>query len=349
MKQWIVDSKRRNKIRRKKQIEKYMRLTLQMCVFIGCLILTFLVTTKIVDFVRGTEQEKEVIALRQKDVISDEMKQGGYTNGYEENNVTMMLQSEIDKGSLILVNEWHPIREYSDAQMVEIGECLDGVCQVKSRRIKLQEEALHALREMLIDFNKVVGESDLTVISGYRDFNTQEKLHYNSLLEVKKTDEALVAKPDRSEHHTGLAVDFGLTYEDGTSAEYNGAGIYSWINDHCYQYGFIMRYAADKKEKTGIGYEPWHFRYVGKVHAQIMKELNLCFEEYCELLKNYSYYTKPGQGITQNTLGYSIYYVPCEGEITYIPLPMSKEYVISGNNEDGFIVTVDLTKGKNDK
>ena len=215
--------------------------------------------------------------------------------------------------------------------------------KVKDKSIKLNKEALGALNEMLKDFKEAKGDNELIVISGYRDFNTQEKIHYETLLDkgIEHTNN-YVAKPDRSEHHTGLAVDLGIYHEDGTSSEYDGTGIYSWINENCYKYGFVLRYPSGKKDKTGISEEPWHFRYVGKIHAEMMNELNLCLEEYIVYLKNYSYYLSPGQGITKVGKNYSIYYIPAENDITYVPIPESKTYTISGNNKDGFIVTVSL-------
>ncbi len=251
-------------------------------------------------------------------------------------------QEALACGNLVLVNNQNPIREYSDIGLVSVGDYLKGICKVKSTEIKLQKEAMEALAKMIADFNKIVGSNDLIVISGYRTFNEQEVLHYQSLQENQEKGENFVAKPDRSEHHTGLAVDFGLCYDNGLSSEYEGTGIYSWINENCYKYGFIVRYDEKKKEKTGISHEPWHFRYVGEVHAKLMKELDICLEEYIEFLKGYEYYVHPGQGITSETQNYSIYYVPNEGLMTHIPVPESKDYTISGNNKDGFIVTVNL-------
>jgi D-alanyl-D-alanine carboxypeptidase len=52
---------------------------------------------------------------------------------------------------------------------------------------------------------------------------------------------------------------------------------------HCAEYGFILRYPADKTEITGVMYEPWHFRYVGVDAATYIMENDLCFEEFLEL------------------------------------------------------------------
>ena len=77
-----------------------------------------------------------------------------------------------------------------------------------------------------------------------------------------------VAIPGTSEHHLGLAVDL-----------LNDAAV-KWFAEHCWDYGFIVRYTADKAHITGIIDEPWHFRYVGKEVSLDMKDSGLCLEEY---------------------------------------------------------------------
>ena len=44
--------------------------------------------------------------------------------------------------------------------------------------------------------------------------------------------------------------------------------ILDWLNEHAYEYGFILRYPANKENITGYIYEPWHIRYVGVKLAQ---------------------------------------------------------------------------------
>ena len=82
-----------------------------------------------------------------------------------------------------------------------------------------------------------------------------------------------VAVPGHSEHQIGLAVDIVGTDE-----------MYEWLGEHCWDYGFILRYPADRIPITGIKYEPWHFRYVGIELATELKTLGLCMEEYIAML-----------------------------------------------------------------
>jgi len=51
-----------------------------------------------------------------------------------------------------------------------------------------------------------------------------------------------------------------------------------------------LRFEKEKQDITGIIYEPWHFRYVGRYHATRMTEMGLCLEEYIELLTEEGYF-----------------------------------------------------------
>lgn len=128
----------------------------------------------------------------------------------------------------------------------------------------------------------------LWISSGYRDVNYQKKL-FNRQVEREKSkavitqEEAekragrVVARPKTSEHNTGLAVDF-----NGVSNDFYKTKEYKWLMDNAHKYGFIERYQKKWKEYTGVIYEPWHFRYVGKENAPKIKDSGLCLEEYVE-------------------------------------------------------------------
>lgn len=343
----IEREKRRKQLERKRR--KRRQYIIQRCTILGVgLICVGLGYQLIKGLFNKSNKAQEVVqtnqAKKQEDSNSKNPVSTEEEQKVEEGKVALS-REDLGKGNLVVVNDNYPLRIYDESELVIIAEENGGAYQVKNKTVKLNKEAVEALNELLADFKKVQGSHALNIVSGYRDFNEQERIHYETLVaQGQEHTNQYVAKPDRSEHHTGLAVDFGIYHSDGTSKEYDGTGIYSWINENAYKYGFVLRYAEEKKEKTGISYEPWHFRYVGKVHAGIMTELNLCLEEYITYLKNYSYYTNPGQSITDSAKNYSIYYVPAENDITYVPVPTSKPYMISGNNIDGFIVTVELNK-----
>lgn len=129
---------------------------------------------------------------------------------------------------------------------------------------------------------------DLVVRSGYRSEEEQKALMINKIGEFRSAgfsrneakEKALkwVAMPGTSEHQLGFAVD--VNAENGTTDE----KAYKWLSENAHKYGFILRYPDDKSDITGITYEPWHFRYVGKEHAKRIYEQGLCLEEYVETL-----------------------------------------------------------------
>ena len=99
-------------------------------------------------------------------------------------------------------------------------------------------------------------------------------------LESYKVGSMNVTVPGTSEHHLGLALDIltgGYTTMDDGFGE-TKAG--EWLAQNAPDYGFILRYPAGKEEITGIVYEPWHFRYVGKEYAKDITEKGVCLEEY---------------------------------------------------------------------
>ena len=95
-----------------------------------------------------------------------------------------------------------------------------------------------------------------------------------------------VAVPGTSEHETGMALDIvSYSYQLLNEQQENTAE-QKWFMEHCWEYGFILRYPKDKTEVTGIGYEPWHYRYVGREHAAKLYESGLCLEEYITALED---------------------------------------------------------------
>jgi len=112
--------------------------------------------------------------------------------------------------------------------------------------------------------------------------------------------------PGTSDHQSGLAVDVvqtslpsrfnSLIHEFGETE----CGI--WLAEHCWDFGFILRFPADKEDITGIIYEPWHFRFVGRYHALKMKELNMCLEEYLIYLTDNGYFDKDGSAASTDNV-----------------------------------------------
>lgn len=113
----------------------------------------------------------------------------------------------------------------------------------------------------------------------------------------------------------------------------------AWLADNCARYGFVLRYEEGKESTTGVLADLYHFRYVGIPHSTYMKANDLCLEEYISLIKNYTY--KSPLTITNGAKRYDVYYVKLAGPETTAYVPSGAIYEISGNNVDGFIVTVE--------
>ena len=183
---------------------------------------------------------------------------------------------------LILVNPWNKLPENFQVELKKLPNGL----QVDAR-------VYDDLSAMLTDCRKA-GLRPL-VCSAYRSQETQTRLYRNKIARLraagytaeKAVQEAgrWVAVPGTSEHQTGLAVDLVASSYQILDKKQETTAVQKWLMEHCWEYGFILRYPTDKSELTGIGYEPWHYRYVGKTAAAAMHETGLCLEEYLQQLE----------------------------------------------------------------
>ena len=249
--------------------------------------------------------------------------------------------SDIGKGSLILVNNEteYAFTGLEETEFVQLNAVSDETYYVKDNTVLVNQILVDPLNDMLLDFYELKGKQ-INVISGYRSSELQQQLYADDLAGTGLDYSTLVAKPGCSEHHTGLALDFSIL-SNGEYYSYDGIGDESWINENCYKYGFILRYLADKEDFTMIQYESWHFRYIGIPHAFVVNSFGICYEEYINALKSFEF-GKRHLGVNINGECYEIYYVPSTDGTTQVSVPETREYEISGNNRDGFIVTVKL-------
>lgn len=249
---------------------------------------------------------------------------------------------ELHRGHLILVNAQVPYRFPETSRLVGVYEHKSGGYKVKDRNVQVDEEMMGPLDAMLRDFHEATGDGDVLALSGFRTYDYQKTLLANKVSQVGATEASKwVAPPGGSEHHTGYAMDLGILNRFGRLEDYTGEGVYSWINQNCYKYGFVVRYAEEKSSITGVSYEPWHFRYVGKPHAYLMTQQGMCMEEYIDYLKQFAFGETHLQIEDSDGVRYEIYYVKAETGTTQVPVPTDRPYTLSGNNTDGFIVTVE--------
>jgi D-alanyl-D-alanine carboxypeptidase len=274
---------------------------------------------------------------------------GAWNEGYVTANRKDTL---VNEGNLILVNNDYAYTFPASLKLKEMLNKKYGYGSVYvlgtgmtyptgPKPVELSEVIVDSIKTMLADMkaaNPTLTETRrLMILSGYRTLDKQQALYEND------PDSGLTAKPGHSEHHTGLTFDIRIKVNDQSEIEYLNDAEQAWITANCAKYGFILRYTEDNKSITQIGGEDWHFRYVGVAHATYMVENDLCLEEYLAFLREkHTYGVNDPLKYAAEGKDYTIYYFPAsvEKDNTDIYVPSSGHYEISGDNMNGFIVTV---------
>lgn len=165
-----------------------------------------------------------------------------------------------------------------------IGDYMPELVEVENGR-KFDVRAAEALKS----FITAARETGLNVFlsSTFRGKYSQKMLYDRKVAQYGEEEaKTIVLPPGTSEHQTGLAADITDVYYEFKTKNIENTDTFKWLNEHCQDYGFILRYPKDKEDITKVIYEPWHFRYVGIEIAKYIKEHNLCLEEFLDLLKS---------------------------------------------------------------
>lgn len=228
---------------------------------------------------------------------------------------------EIDDNRLLeLVNIDCPITDEPDKP--ELSSAYH-VVPLREADTQMRDIALEAVNSMF-EKAKHEGIDNLLLSSGFRGYEEQ-KLTY-----TKSKDKTFVQPPNHSEHQTGLAADiYAMGVSESRMADSKEG---KWLAENAWQFGFILRYPDGKQDITGIGYEPWHFRYIGKPHSWYCFENKMCFEEYIQFLKESGGYSASVGGKTYAVL----YMLPQNGIIS---VPDNSNYSVSSDNTGGYIIT----------
>lgn len=197
-----------------------------------------------------------------------------FRDGDETSLDSIQIEAQADASTktdlLILVNKDNKLPSDYKINLTTIGD------------VKVSSALVNDLREM-----RDAAEKDsvtLYIDNAYRTSAEQEQTFKDTVSEYnqraqtetnKQRANNAAALPGYSEHETGLAIDF--SFEGNAKRQ---ADMWSWLSENAYKYGFILRYPDGKRPITGYKYEPWHYRYVGKVHARTIFERGLTLEEY---------------------------------------------------------------------
>ena len=262
----------------------------------------------------------------------------GEDDGQTETAVLTFSEEQSHTGDLILVSkEWpYDFEANAGLQLVRILDAQTYSYPVSKEEFTLAAEIMPDLDAMIRACDEAMGTEYTSVSSAYRSKEYQENVRaeYKELYGEEYVQK-YVAEPGKSEHHTGLALDMGIIYEDGSEGTFSESDNAAWMAENAYRYGFVRRYAEDKTEITGISNEAWHFRYVGRPHAAYMHKYNLCLEEYLDFLAKETWPEAP-LAISEGGRNWKVFHT----SLKTIPEPEGN-YTVSGDNKGGCIVTVE--------
>ena len=211
--------------------------------------------------------------------------------------------------SLLLVNDEHRLdNDYQPA-----------VVEFRQTDLYMDQAVVQPLEELLAANTQVTGEK-LLLVSAYRTAEEQAQ--------VLKEETGVAAQVGASEHQTGLGLDICVSGKAQRRFIDSETGV--WVDRNAWQYGFIIRYPLLKKRVTGQGYEPWHIRYVGKPHAELIYRNRLTLEEYLDSLEVDGFFSYDGYGFSLQQ--------PDENGALRIPAAW-REVVVSPDNTGRYMIT----------
>ena len=233
------------------------------------------------DELNDVEIEDELAGQEGSLYSVDEILQNQQMEHYLSNEITIPEGQVFSKDdwNLLLVNKQHPIPEN---HTVELGT-IAGSMKCDARILPELFAMLQAAKDDGVY---------LYICSPYRDISRQEVLfdrkiklytgYGYSYMEAYKKASEYVMVPGSSEHQIGLALDILSNNYTSLDEGFEKTDAGKWLKEHCSEFGFILRYPKGKEYITSIGYEPWHYRYVGKEAATIIMENEITLEEFVE-------------------------------------------------------------------
>ena len=242
---------------------------------------------------------------------------------------------DIHSGDLLLVNAEYPCDfdtiaiadgTSSDINFVTIKSILDTKSEIHYTaadwEVGLDRTAAYAMDAWFEGFYQATGNTDIRMIKGY----TADSGDYD--------------------FRAGRTLTMGIYPDSGSSNFYKPEGEYAWLDEHAAEYGFVVRYPDDKAElfdDTITSRTTATYRYVGVAAATFMRSNSLCLEEFLKEIKKYSIDTM--LRVSSGDAQYGMYYIPANNssaETSFGVPGGDADYTISGNNVDGFIITVAL-------
>ena len=278
------------------------------------------------------------------------------SDGFKVENYTA---SDLHIGPLAIVNKNNAYdfeaQKDTGAKLYDTIPALDGVNAnrgesagfygASTNTVSLRADVIGALNAMFAAYNADGGRTDIKVWIGYRSLDVHQGL-YDAASEAAKKN---MAAPGYSEYHTGYAFQLQIfTAELNSDPEDTVVRTYPiervdevirWFNTNAHKYGFVLRYPAGNGNTDFSAGINSVFRYVGVPHATYMFNEGLCFEQYLKVLSETTYEKPLEIKVSDNEI-YHVYFEAGEGDENAVHVPTDRPYSVSGNNSNGYIVTV---------
>ena len=242
--------------------------------------------------------------------------------------VVTLNQADIHSGKLLLLNAENPLQNPPEVTLIatdrpktELGRPVYTVLGMAN--LSLEHDALKQFNLMAEQFYKNSKDDNLFISNAYDSSKSSQAPLYEA----------------------GNTVELGyysLNSNDEVvrNSSIYDVSLYSWIYSNAHKYGFVLMTSEAQTDDNGKSLGSNVFRYVGIPHSVAMATKKLSFESYLDHLKTKTSAEAP-LGIKASGKTYAIYYISAEGEHK---VPTDYSYTVSGNNTDGYIITVDLSK-----
>ena len=271
-----MDSRRHTRYRRryKGNIKRIRQRNRRLGIF---LLAVFVAIAGVTNIVRTKHREAAAQAYAEKQAEKENQK----AKEQEDSGLKLADEKEKEQWYLKLVNAKNPMTQ-EDVPEVATETIDSNGYQVDARIMGDLEDMFAAAR--------AAGRNP-GICSAFRAWETQEYLYQNKIQRVMSEeglpeDQAaveagtVVAVPGTSEHQIGLALDIVSSEYMNLDEKQMETEDQQWLMENSWKYGFILRYPLDKSDITGIIFEPWHYRYVGKEAAKEIYEQDITLEEY---------------------------------------------------------------------
>lgn len=184
---------------------------------------------------------------------------------------------------LVLINKQHPIPEDYEFTLTTITGSMQCDVRIFEDLLLMLQAAKNDNVNLIICSPYRTDASQVSIFERHVRAYMNKGLNYIDSFKLA-SQEATV--PGYSEHQVGLSLDIYTASHMTLDDAYGETEAGRWLAANCSDYGFILRYPKGKEYITSIGYEPWHFRYVGREAAKIIMNEGITLEEFWERYVN---------------------------------------------------------------